>query len=130
MAEVTLTTVWIHEAADTSTSITLDVSDLGERTGGYGKVQRLAGGRLVAVSLEGDRSRYTITGELTTRSDVDTVRGWAAGTELMIRGPFGRVVWGIIEGDIAISEKGGTSTTTLVPRIRFTLAEVTDSAEV
>ena len=130
MAEVDLTTIYLHTATDMSTFVTLDVDRMSEATGGYGDVIRLAGGRLVSVTQTGSRSRFTLRADLPTRSDVDLVRTWSAGTTLVYRDPFGRVVYGVVDGDVKVDETAAASRETYAARMSVTLHEITDSAEV
>jgi hypothetical protein len=130
MGMVTLDTIWIHLGSDYSTSIQLSTETMAEKTAGYAKVRRFAGGRLVSIGQSGDRSTYTLRGTLVTRSDVDFLRDLADGDTLVIRDPYARVIWGVLDGGVSISETGKASSTTRVAAVGFTLHEITETQEV
>ena len=130
MATVTLDTVWIHDGGDYSSSVTVDSESLTEKLTGYTKVRRFAGGRLVSINQTGDRGEWGLAATLVTRSDIEFVQGFTNGDPVVVRDPFGRVIFGVVSGSVDVTELPGASTIGRIARARFRIHEITDSPEV
>lgn len=127
MASVTLTDLWLHDSTDLTDSIQIPLNTLAEMRGKVeGKVTRYAGGRLREVRRVGDADSYTISLVMVPVATYDKLVGWS-GTLLLMRGPKGRLTYGVYH-NISGSEQAGP--TGYVRSVQFRLDEITKTAEV
>lgn len=94
MASVTLTRLWLHDAADLSDFITVRTAELGEVPAVHGEVRRYANGNLRAVRRAGTARQVRVRLRPSVRSDVDQIAAWT-GRRLMLRDSRGRKLWGV-----------------------------------
>ena len=127
MATVTLEDLWLHDDSDHTSYVQLPASELVEDSSVPVQVGRYAAGTLRAVVGSGQARKMDVTVGLVSRTDVDTVRGWA-GQKLMVRDPLGRVWWAVHDG-VKVTERPLPSVGTVF-ELSFTLREVTGSVAV
>lgn len=94
MATPTLTAVWLTSAADLTSSIQVQTKSIVESPEVKGDVRVYAGGRLRAVTLAGKPRTIALNLTLVPRATIDQLDAWA-GTELLLRDPFGLRRWGV-----------------------------------
>lgn len=103
MAQVALTTVWVHRLSDPSLRVKLPSTAAGEATSQGGQVLTFAGGfRRAIVTDEHSRSvRYTAP--VMPRAAYDLLREWR-GEPIVIRDPMRRLIHAVafdVAGDEA-----------------------------
>jgi len=94
MPTLTLDSLYVHDAADPDDFLTFDYSTSTEANVVDAVVQRMANGRLRAISRPGLSRPITFTCLFPTRADTDALREWT-GTTVMVRDQRHRVVWGV-----------------------------------
>jgi len=127
MASLTLTEVWLHQASDPSTVITLeDATGIEIIQLVSGDVQNFAiGRRWITTNVEYEDIK--ITALYVDRDDVDTLRDWV-GDLLVLRDPTGRQIWGVYSS-LSAKEKADTDLAD-VNNISFVFMEVIGDEEV
>lgn len=124
MASVTLSTLWVSDAANPSQSYALPLSSLKWKTTKTGDVRTYGGGRRRLVTRKGTYRTADISLSFADRTTVRLLESWA-GRLLLFRDPMGRKVYGVyLEPQIEeIDGDDGAS-------VSFTITEVTRSEEV
>lgn len=109
MASVTLDDLWLHDAANLSSSIAGALTGEDESTSKPGEVRRYANGRLRSITGAGSSVELRLQMDLADRADVDVLRGWVkTGTKLLLREPKGRLLWGVVFA-LDVTEVAGAS---------------------
>lgn len=125
MASVTLSGLWVHQAADPDTYVVLDDGTVSEQTTVAGGTRRYANGRVRSITSAGHARIVVYRSELAERDDYLTLRSWVdEGIELLVRDPVGGVEWGNvyeIDGDPVPGNAEGYT------NVSFTLETVTHS---
>jgi hypothetical protein len=127
MAVVSLTDLWLHDAADLSDFVTLEVSELVEVPAIEAPIRRYASGVLRMVRSGEVQHSYAVLCRLPSRSAVDQLREWA-GQLLMLRDPLGRKRFGRFEE--ATFRELAMRDTDIVYEVELTFDEITHSEEV
>ena len=128
MATVTLTKVWLHDATDLSTNITIKASLLVEKPSRVAPVRKYAGSRFRLILVPGVEKSYVVTFLHLSRSNVDQLRTWA-GKLLLLRDSLGRKLYGRFD-EPTFREIPIPDSATKVFRARITFDEVTHSEAV
>jgi hypothetical protein len=97
MAGVTLTQLYLHDAADLSDYLAINVQDLSDALSAGVSTRDYANGRTRMVSTPSTGSSVSVSLTLVTEADRAALEGWV-GTYLMLREPRGRVRWGFYSG--------------------------------
>lgn len=127
MAEVTLTSMWLHLASDLSTSINVPLNRMQAVSNEVqGEVERYASGRRRYVRWEGDESSYSVQLVMVPLTDLRTMESWT-GTLLKLRGPKQWGMYGVYSA-LQVGEQAGP--TDKVRSVNFVFNEVTASDEV
>jgi hypothetical protein len=127
MAEVTLTSMWIHLGSDLSTSIQVPLNRLQANSNEVqGEVERYASGRRRYVRWEGEDTSYSVQLVMVPLTDLRTLEGWT-GTLLKLRAPKGWGMYGTYNS-VQVGEQAGP--TDVVRSVSFTFNKVTATDEV
>lgn len=127
MASVTLTKVWLQDAADPSDYVQLTGTDLSEVPLANAPIRRYAGGRYRLITTPGIQSLYRLTVRAPTRTEANQIRTWT-GSLLLLRDQMGRAVYGRYENpNFRESPQVGVNT---VFQIDLAFEEVTHSPAV
>ena len=124
MAAVTLTSVWIANSLNLSTSVQLYTTTLVETPQVAGSVRAYANGRQRVVAGASKPRTVAITPTLVSAADAATLASWV-GQLVLLRDPFGLKVWGSYFS-IARTQQVAPN----VSDLTFTLTEVTHSEAV
>lgn len=125
MASVTLSTLWVNDAADLSVAVALPLAALTWKPSKSGEVRTYGQGRRRLVTRVGSVRSADISLEYVDRSTVDRLEGWA-GRLLCFRDPMGRKFYGAyLEPSIEELDDGSGHA-----NVTFTVYEVTHSEEV
>ena len=127
MATVTLTKVWLHDAADLSTSIEVGAANVLENPKRLAPVRKYAGGRFRLITVPGIAKAYQLSFPYLTRSEVNQIRTWS-GKLLLMRDSFGRKVYG--RWDEPTFSEVPSRNNALIFRTSLTFDEVTSSEAV
>lgn len=93
MAGVTLTQLFLHDAADLSDYIAIDLHDLPSTKEAAAEARTYANGRIRLVTTPAAKQSIAITCRNVSPANRAILEGWT-GTFLMLREPWGRVRWG------------------------------------
>lgn len=125
MASVSLSELWVHEAANLAVSVTTyGFAQEDESRSSPGQVRTYAGGRRRLVTMPGVATSLQVTFPVCSRVTVAWLRA-RVGTTVLLRDPYGRVEWGVYLS-LDVSEKGSG----IEPDASFTLESITGSAAV
>jgi hypothetical protein len=94
MAGVTLSTLYLHDAADLSDYMVLNVSDINETPSSSAIVRAYANGRLRLVTTPELRDELSLRLILVSRADREALSAWRR-TLLLLRDPLGHVMHGM-----------------------------------
>lgn len=127
MAEVTLTSMWVHLGSDLSTYVQLPLNRMQAVSNEVkGEVERYASGRRRYVRWEGTDNSYSVQLVMVPLTDVRTLESWT-GTLLKLRGPKQWGMYGVYSS-LQVSEQAGP--TDKVRSVNFVFNEVTATDEV
>jgi hypothetical protein len=96
MAAVTLTHLWLHDAADPSVYVKLRLHELSATPARRAEAREYAAGRVRKISRPTRRQTIAFDCRLVDRSTITQLEEWA-GRTLMLRDPRGRKAWGFYE---------------------------------
>lgn len=128
MASVTLTQVWLHDAADYTSYIQLDSEYIAETPLAEAPIRKYAGGRFRMVTIAGVQQSIQLTFGLPSRTAVNQLRSWA-GRLLLLRDPIGRAVFGRFL-DPRFRERAMVDETTTAWEADIVFDQVTHTVEV
>lgn len=120
MATVTLTALWLHDATDLSSTITIAQGTASETYAPSVARRGYAGGRTKIVTTPIVLQDLAVTSPQCTRTEWEALQD-RAGTLQLMRNPHGRSWWGVVTG-LTGSE---FSVRDLVLNVSFTFSRVT-----
>lgn len=94
MAMVTLQELWIHQASDLSSYISVYMGALSEESGSEGETRGYANGVTRLITTLAIRRQVSVELPFLARTDFETLQEWA-GQPVMIRDPLGRKCFGV-----------------------------------
>lgn len=94
MATLQLNAVWVNLLATGQAVKGASARGRGETYRVPGEVRTYAGGRRRSITMAGELGRYTFRMRRLTRTDVETLRGWA-GQAVQVRDNKGRLFRGV-----------------------------------
>lgn len=124
MALVELDTVYLHDAADLSDFVMLDVESLVEEPEMGGDFRRRAGGRVQLIRRKGRHRRFSVQAVQVSRDTVDWLREHI-GSTLLLRDPRQRKAYGAYL-EVSVDEVPAVD----MAVVSFTFGELTHSESV
>jgi hypothetical protein len=97
MSSITLTRLWIHDAADLAQYVIVDVNELKPTLALTGRFVSLAGGRQRLITTAARSRSLPLSLELVPAADVAQLEAWA-GRLLLVRAPHGLLMYGAFLG--------------------------------
>lgn len=97
MATVTLTAVWLHDASDLSSTLTIPQGTANETYTPSVARRGYAGGRTRIVTTPITLQDLAVTAPQLTRTEWEALQA-RTGTLQMLRNPHGRTWWGVVSG--------------------------------